>query len=152
MTNEKEKPEAQAASLTAPEPRVPVFQGLDPTILFVNPQRAAEAWIAAVQTLMQGMQDVSERHLMLQSTLLQQALTNAASILQVSSPGNSVEQATRTIQAATEATLQSMRDTTAAACKCQMDALTVYRDRLAGSVDAAAPACGQPEVARAAAE
>lgn len=125
-------------------------QGFDPSILLANPQRAAEAWIAASQTVLQGMQDVSKRHLMLQSALMEQAMTGALSFLQLAQPGTKPEEVTASVQQATETTMQSMREIMSAACKCSMDALVVYRDRITG--EGAAPASSHGDLPRAAAE
>jgi hypothetical protein len=128
------------------------MQAFDPGVLFANPQRAAEAWLAASQTLLQGMQDVSKRHLMLQSALVEQAMNGALSFLQLAQPGAKPEAVTASVQQATETTMQSMREIMTAACKCSMDALAVYRDRMAGEGPAAAPCSGHGDLPRAAAE
>lgn len=139
---------------TSPESGAPPFgfPGFDLGVLIANPQRAAEAWIAASQTLLQGMQEVSRRQLMLQSALMEQATRGAFSILQLAQPGAKAEEATASAQAATAVTLQSMQEIMTAACKCSMDALTVYRDRMAGSGPAAAGECGHADRPQAAAE
>lgn len=106
-------------------------QGFDATVFLASPQRAAEAWIAASQTLLKGAQDVSNRGLMLQATLMEQSLSGAARLLQPGQSGPKPEDAVASVQKATETTLQSMRDIVMTACKCSMDALETYRSHMA---------------------
>lgn len=150
MTNKREA----RNTTTRPNGGASAFDtsGFDPALLLTHPQRAAEAWLAASQTLLQGMQDVSRRHLMLQSALMEQATTGALSFLQLAQPGAKPEDVTASVQQATETTMQSMREIMTAACKCSMDALAVYRDRITGEDSATAPASGRDELPRAAAE
>lgn len=149
MTN---KPEARSPK-TRPDRDAPAFglPGFDPGILLANPQRAAEAWLAASQTFLQGMQEVSRRHLMLQGALMEQAMSGALSFLQLAQPGAKPEEVTASVQQATETAAESMREIMNAACKCSMDALAVYRDRIAGEGPATAPG-GHGDLPRAAAE
>ncbi len=123
------------------------LQGFDPGALFVTSQRAAEAWAAASQTLLQGMQEVSQRSLMLQAALLEQSLGGAFSLLQMSQPGAKPEDIPASVQRMSEGTLQSMREIMTAACKCPMDALTVYHDRMAGREPLAADRAEPPRAA-----
>lgn len=149
MTNKRET----RSTTTRPDGGASPFdgQGFDPGILLANPQRAAEAWIAASHILLQGMQDVSKRHLMLQSALMEQAMTGALSFLQLAQPGARPEEVTASVQQATETTMESMREIMSAACKCSMDALAVYRDRMVAEGPPAAVG-GRGDLPRAAAE
>jgi hypothetical protein len=107
-------------------------QGFDPSLLFANPQRAAEAWIAASQSLLKGLQEISDRSLKLQAALMEQSLSGAAILLQSAQPGAKPEDAVASVQQATETTLESIREIMTTACKCSMDAVRAYRAHMAG--------------------
>ena len=133
------KPEARE------EPR-PAFAAMsfDPAALVAQQQRMAEALVAAGQKFLEGLQDVTTRSLQLQTAFAQQLFMGAVS-LRPFGAGDDADRGAKAA-AAMESAVTSIRDVMTAACKCPMDALSTFQERIGRDPADAAPggaACGR---------
>jgi hypothetical protein len=104
---------------------------VDPMVLLGNQQRAVEILVAAGQRYLEGLRDVASQSLLAQSALYQQAIANLFSFSHAGSPGDGSNETTRAITSAMEATVGSIRDAMASACKCNADMMTAFQDQFA---------------------
>jgi phasin family protein len=152
MTSKQAKDNPSRARSTEHWPEVLAYRGFDAAALVAGQQRAVEAWVAATQKFVEGMQELSKRQVLLQSALVQQAFANATSLAQAANPTGSPDQVARAAQSTMETMIRALRDTIDASCKCSMDAMAAFRQRMAGGQESGSPACEQPEVAPTTAE
>jgi hypothetical protein len=136
--------QADPATTTAP-----LFaEAFNPAAWMGQQTRLAEACAAAGQKYLEGLQDVANQCVMLQTALAQQFLKSTLSLPESSCAGRSPDDGLRAAASAMESTVESVRDVMAAACKCQADTLGVFRQRLAGNGAAGGPAHGRRRRAR----
>lgn len=141
MTRKSEAADPLAAKSAMYWPQLLVYRGFDADALLAGQQRAVEAWIAASQRLIEGMQELFKRQLLLQSALIERSFASAASFAQLAVADGQADEMTRAAQTAMEGTVEALRNTIDASCKCSMDVMTVFRDRMVGRPDSGSAAC-----------
>jgi hypothetical protein len=153
MTRKQEPATIDPTTINSVErwPAVLAYRGFDLAALISSQQRTAEALAAAVQKLLEGIQDISMRQVMLQSALFQQMIGDAITLVQNETSDTSTGRSMVPNASAVEKTLESMHDILAAACKCNMDAFAAFQGRMLGESGVKAPACEKPAAPRAAA-
>lgn len=150
MTENTESRPSRADS--AAHPAVPfIYPGFDARALLAGQQLALEAWVAATQKLVEGLQELAKRQILLQVAFLERAFAGAASFAQATAANGGADEITRSAQAAMQTTIEALRNSIDTSCRCSMDALTAFRERMAGGA-ADAPACEGKEVAPTTAE
>lgn len=102
-----------------------------PAALMAQQQRSGEAMAAAGRAFLEGMQQVTTRSFMVQSALFRQFFVGALALLRAGSGGHA-DQAVRDLSAASEATAKAIREIVEAACKCSLDTVTAFRNRIGG--------------------
>ena len=102
-----------------------------PASLMAQQQRSGEAMAAAGRAFLEGMQHVATRSFMVQSALFRQFFVGTLALLRAGS-GGQADQAVRDLGAASDATAKSIRDIVEAACKCSLDTMAAFRNRIEG--------------------
>lgn len=98
---------------------------------------------AASQKLLEGAREISMQHFMLQTAFVHQVTSGWAGLAKFGSPDDVGDARSRQANAATEATLESMRQIMSAACRCSMDALGAFHDHLGAGARVNARSCGE---------
>lgn len=106
--------------------------------------RMAEAFAAAGQTYLEGLQEVATQSMMLQSALMQETIKNALSLTQAAGTGQSPDERFRAAASVMDSTVESIRNVMTAACKCHTATLGAFHERLTADGHANAAACGRP--------
>ena len=132
MTRKPEAEDPSAAKSAMYLPQIPAYRGFDANTLLAGQQRTAEAWVAAGQRLIDGMRELFKLQLLLQSTLVERSFASAANFAQIASADCKTDAVTRAVQDAMEGTIETLRNTIDVSCKCSMDAMAVFQDRMAG--------------------
>lgn len=114
--------------------------GFDPERLLDEQRRAAELWAALGQRYLEGLRDIASQSLLVQSALYQQSLANLFNLSQAASAGASGPQPSWPVASAMEATVGSIRDALAEACKCHVDMMTALQEGAAACTTGAGSA------------
>jgi hypothetical protein len=101
--------------------------------LFALQVNAAGALAAAGQKMLEGMREISQEQMMLQSAFLRHAMSSWAGLANPGPPDSATDERARQASAATDATLDSMRRIVNAACRCSMDALGAFQQHMNGT-------------------
>ena len=128
-------------------PELLAYRGFGADALLAGQQRAIEAWVAASQRLIEGMQELFKQQLLLQSALIERSFASAASFAQLAATNGQADEMTRVAQRAMEGTVEALRNTIDASCKCSMDAMAVFRDRMAGGPSSGSAVCEKEDPA-----
>ncbi|MCK6454083.1 MAG: hypothetical protein L6R19_24980 [Alphaproteobacteria bacterium] len=101
---------------------------LVPAHLLDEQRRAAELWAALGQRYLEGLRDIASHSFLVQSALYQQSLANLFNLSQAGPAGGPGPHPSWPVASAMEATVGSIRDALAQACKCHVDMMAALQD------------------------
>ena len=145
MTRNPEAEQPPTGKSAAHWPEILASRRVDAAALLAGQQQVIEGWVAGTQRFLEGMQELFKRQILLQTALLEQAFASTASFAQVAAAKGSADDIAGAAQAAMQKTVEALRNATDAACRCSMDALAVFRERMEGGAGPGSRACEKEE-------
>jgi hypothetical protein len=137
-------PRSNPKSIAA-DPQGDLINMFGPASFLAQQRLMMEALVAAGQKLVEGLQEVLTRSIQLQLALSHQMPAGAARMYPQAIASGDADRGAESFSAVSDATLAAIHKVMAASCKCPIDAISAFQQRISlapGASRTAGPACG----------